>query len=62
MFDSYFDDTAEYNIVDFSIQKKVLLCCVRDHCPAMDMKKLKKLVNLKNCEFQKDNRDPEKSN
>ena len=24
-----------------------------DHCPAMDMKKLKKRVNLKNCEFQK---------
>ena len=59
MFDSYFDDTAEDNIVDFSIQRKVLLCCVRDHCPAMDMKKLKKRVN---CEFQKENRDPEKSN
>ena len=35
------------------------MCCVRDHCSAMDMKKLKKLVN---CEFQKENRDPEKSN
>ena len=31
MFDSYFDDTADDNIVDFSIQRKVLLYCVRDH-------------------------------
>ena len=29
------------------------------HCPAMDMKKLKKRGNVKNCEFKK---DPEKSN
>ena len=31
-----------------------------NHCPTMDMKKLKKRGNLKNCEFKNGNRDPEK--
>ena len=28
MFDSYFDNRADNDIVDFSIQRKVLLCAV----------------------------------
>ena len=33
----------------------------RCHCPAMDMKKLKQLVNIKIVNFKKENRDPEKT-